>query len=214
MQQKDDAKRNTGRGMRGIVFNQRSRIVFFATLSFLFNMVYALYNGLLGILTLSPVYGTVCAYYTVLSVMRFICVRRERMGVTLEDEYSVMHTTGILLIVMTVILGGMFYVGAEPGVRNMHHPAVTLSVGVYTFYKTVLAAFNAVRIRRRSSPLLSTLRNISLADALVSALTLHYSIIASLGGDIRIARAVTATLVTVFIFGLGLHMITRAKKRT
>ena len=63
---------------RHTINDQRTRIILSAAFSFMVNLVYALVHGALGIANQSLWFITMCAYYTILSVMRFSAILCER----------------------------------------------------------------------------------------------------------------------------------------
>lgn len=56
---------------------------------------------------------------------------------------------------------------------------MVISIAAYTFYKITMAVINMVKVRKMQSPSLITIRNIGVADALVSMLTLQTTMLAS-----------------------------------
>ena len=57
-----------------VISEQRYRMVLSAAVSLSFHFLYALYHGVLGVVHSSLWFITMCAYYAILSVMRFSVV--------------------------------------------------------------------------------------------------------------------------------------------
>lgn len=107
---------------RRLAGDYRYRTVMFAVPGLMLNVIFALFNGIIGFYSQSAWYGTLSAYYILLSVMRFLAVRYDRKmskkaldGEVLEKEIFVYHKCGILFLIMTVALGGN---GDSHGVRG------------------------------------------------------------------------------------------------
>ena len=80
-----------------------------------------------------------------------------------------------------------------------------------------MAVINMVKVRKMQSPILITIRNIGVADALVSMLTLQMTMLASFQetGSLDADRmnGMTGMAVCVLIAALGISMIYYARKR-
>src|SRR5699024_5714355 len=85
------------------------------------------------------------------------------------------------------------------------------------FYKTTMAVINMVKVRKMQSPILITIRNIGVADALVSMLTLQTTMLASFQNtsnlDVNRMNALTGMAICILIALLGISMIYYASKR-
>ena len=122
-----------------------------------------------------------------------------------------------MLIVMSFVLSGVVYLSLTNNVSVKHQEIFMITIATYTFYKVVLAIVNTVKIRKENSLLLSTIRNISCADAAVSILSLQRSMLVSFGemGHDRIymMNALTGAGVFIVIIALGISMIVKSSKK-
>lgn len=195
--------------------DKRYRIISFAICGFAVNLLYALYNGVLGITSHSIWFLCLCAYYTILSSMRFGVIMQDRR--TISTENFITRFCGIMLIVMSFVLSAVVYLSLTNNVSVKHQEILMITIATYTFYKVVLAIVNAVKIRKENSLLLSTMRNISCADAAVSILSLQRSMLVSFGemGHDRIymMNALTGAGVFIVIIALGISMIVKSSKK-
>lgn len=202
------------------------------------NLIYALFNGVIGVLSRSAWYGSLSAYYLLLCIMRFLAVSYagrvyevkvpwRRKDVSHPDASSkeeqleirawkVHRNCGILFCMISIALEGavIMLVYGEGG---KSYPGLMIyAVATYTFYKLGMAIRNMIRVRREKSLLLVTLRNISYADALVSLLSLQTAMFAAFGQDsgafIPLMDALTGAGVCLMILALGIYMIHRSKK--
>lgn len=89
--------------------NKRQQIMIVTTGSLIINLLYAVYNGVLGICEQSVWFITMGMYYMVLSIMRVLVVKGEYRSdrtVQMPRELSIMKSVGVLLLLLTFILTG------------------------------------------------------------------------------------------------------------
>ena len=91
------------------------------------------------------------------------------------------------------------------------HEIVMITIATYTFAKITISIIGMVKAKRSASPLLKTLRNISLADACVSIYTMQRSMLVSFPGmeaaEILLLNIFTGTAVLIVILLLGINLI-------
>lgn len=202
------------------VTERRYRMVVTAGLGFLLNLTYALYHGALGIMDGSVWFMTMCAYYIILSTMRFsavLCERRSGQTPSVDTEYFVMRLSGVLLVGLSIVLSGVVCISLSRNIAAKHGEIVMIAIAAYTFYKLTMAVIRAVRQRRDPSPLLAVIRNIGYADVAASVLTLQRSMLVSFQGmsawETRLMNALTGAAVSLFVAALGIAMIIRGLRK-
>lgn len=193
----------------------RYRIVSFAICGFSINLLYALYNGALGIISRSIWFLCLCAYYVILSSMRFGVIMQGRRNMSTENFIT--KFCGVMLILLAFVLSGSVYISLISDVAVKHQEIVMITIAVYTFYKVVLAIINTVKIRKENSLLLSAIRNIGCADAAVSILSLQRSMLVSFGDmereQIYIMNTLAGAGVFIIIIALGISMIAKSFRK-
>lgn len=211
------AKTKTG---KKLVSSQRYRIILSATLAFAFNLLYAIYHCVLGILNLSFWFIAMCAFYGILAIMRFSAILCERNHQKLPDnvtELFVMKLSGVLLVILSIVLATVSYISLSQNIAAKHGEIIMITIATYTFYKITMAIVKAVKQHKNTSPLLKTIRNIGYAEVAASILTLQRSMLASFGsmsvGNINFMNAVTGAGVCLFVLILGLSMIAKSMKK-
>ena len=211
------AKTKTG---KKLVSSQRHRIILSATLAFAFNLLYAIYHCVLGILNLSFWFIAMCAFYGILAIMRFSAILCERNHQKLPDnvtELFVMKLSGVLLVILSIVLATVNYISLLQNIAVKHGEIIMITIAAYTFYKITMAIVKAVKQHKNTSPLLKTIRNIGYAEVAASILTLQRSMLASFGsmsaGNIHFMNAVTGAAVCLFVLILGLSMIAKSMKK-
>jgi hypothetical protein len=86
-----------------------------------------------------------------------------------------------------------------------------ITIATYTFTKITIAILGMIKVRRSASPVLKTLRNISLADACVSVYTMQRSMLVTFPGmaaaEIRLLNILTGAAVWIVVVLLGVNLI-------
>ena len=210
------AKTKTG---RKLVSSQRYRIILSATAAFVFNLLYAIYHFVFGILNLSFWLIAMCAFYGILAMMRFsviLCERNYQKSLDHDTELFVMKLSGLLLAALGIVLAIVNYISLSQNIATQHEEIIMITIATYTFYKVTMAIVKVVRRHKNPSPLLGIIRNISYAEVTASILTLQRSMLVSFGsmstGNIHFMNAVTGAAACLFILILGLSMIIKQKK--
>jgi succinate dehydrogenase hydrophobic anchor subunit len=176
------------------------------------NTVYAFGNCIIGFLTHSWWFITVGAYYIVLAITRFsvLQVKRKAKG-RYDTELFARRITGILLVVLSFCIVGMNIMSAVKDRGTAFHEIAMITIATYTFTKITIAIIGMVKAMRSASPVLKTLRNISLADACVSIYTMQRSMLVSFPGmeaaEILLLNIFTGTAVWIVVLLLGINLI-------
>ena len=185
------------------------RTLKFALASLVFNMAFAIYHLIMGLLTSSWWLLTLGSYYLVLSVVRFVVLRSK------SGERFIAKFTGWMLILLSIPLAGTVILSVVRDRGHEHHMIVMIAMAAYAFTKITLATIKLIKARRSTSATLITLRNISFADAFVSIFALQRSMLVSFEGmieaEIVIMNATLGSAVCVIVFLLGLNLIRNRK---
>ena len=180
--------------------------------SLAFNVAYALGNCIIGFLTHSWWFITVGAYYAVLTVTRYsvLQIRRKANG-NYDTELFARRITGILLVVLSFCIVGVNILSAVKDRGTDFHEIVMITIATYTFTKITISIIGMTKAKRSASPVLKTLRNISLADACVSIYTMQRSMLVSFPGmeaaEILLLNIFTGTAVWIVVLLLGINLI-------
>ena len=185
------------------------RTLKFSLASLVFNMVFATYHLIMGLVTSSWWLLTLGSYYLVLSIVRFV-VLRSKLG-----EHFIAKFTGWMLILLSIPLVGTVILSVVRDRGHERHMIVMIAMAAYAFTKITLATIKFIKVRRSTSATLITLRNISFADAFVSIFALQRSMLISFEGmtetEIVIINATLGSAVCVIVFLLGLNLVKRKK---
>ena len=180
-----------------------------ALASLAFNIAFATYHLVMGLVTNSWWLLTLGAYYLVLSVVRFVVLQ------TKSKQRYITKFTGWMLILLSIPLAGTVILSVVQDRGHEHHMIVMIAMAAYAFTKITLATIKLIKARRSTSATLITLRNISFADAFVSIFALQRSMLVSFEGmteaEIVIMNATLGSAVCVIVLLLGLNLIRNKK---
>ena len=195
------------------------RVLLSAGVSLGCNLLYAIYNGALGILSLSSWFAAMCAFYSILAVMRFVavlCGWRSHLHPGRDAQRQMGRLLGLLLAALSVVLARMNALSLAQGRVERHGEIVMISIAAYTFYKIGVSVVQAVRQRKDPSLLLAGLRRVRYAEVAASLLTLQRSMLATFDGmaaaDIHRMNIATGAMVCLFVGGLGVTLLHKGGK--
>lgn len=206
-----------------VTTDYRLRTILFAVPGMISNILFAVFNGVIGITSHSAWFGTLSAYYILLSIMRAGIVRQEKKIAVIKEkkehmrrELSVYRRNSVLFIFMAVVLAGavILLLNFQGGKT---YPGFTIyAVAAYTFYKIIMSTIQMIKVGKRKSPLLSITRRIGYIDACVSVLILQTAMFASFANEeeelIKLMNGITGTAVCVMVLALGIQGICSSKK--
>ena len=191
----------------------RIKISLYASLSV--NMIYAVFRLINGIRYSSYWFGAEAVFYIILSIVRFMLLRNVRKNKgDLRNEYQTYRLCGYLLFVMNAALTGVVYQMIYHG-RGAQYPGLFIyAAAIYAFFCLIVAIIQMIKFRKYRSPLLSAVKTINLAKALVAMFALQTAMFASFNdGDIvleRIMNSVFGGLVCCAIFAMAVMMVVKS----
>lgn len=149
----------------------------------LISVVFAFYNGYLGLRYESLWYGSICIYYIILGILRaFLVVADFRIERGDPDRREgrrrrvFLLTNGMLLLLnLSLIVPISLMVKLQKPVKMTLVPAIAMAA--YTTYKIILASVNMKRTGRIKNLLAKELRTIGFIDALLSVVVLQNTLI-------------------------------------
>ena len=149
--------------LRKLKENNRMRMILSAVPGTAGNVIFAVLNGVTGLMSSSAWFGSLAAYYILLSIMRLRIVWQERRFVKLDqqermkNEIRIYRKNSVLFLFMTIVLAGMviLLVDAQGGKQ---YPGFTIyAAALYMFYKMGAAIAHLIKERNRKSPVLMIL---------------------------------------------------------
>lgn len=202
------------------------RTVAFSVLSFALNIGFAVFNAVLGVITLSYWYAIFACYYIFLSVLRGVILvgsyQTKKRAAGDETVYSVYklklyRMCGIFLLILELALAAAVSLMILSTRPTEYSEIMAITSAAYTFYKIIFAIVNVFKVRRLQDPMLQCFRNINLTDAAVSLLTLQVTLVAVFSDErtemMNILNAVTGFIVCTLTVVMGILMIVRSTIR-
>ena len=199
------------------------RTLFFTVLSSLLNLVFAGMNLFLALAYLSPWYGSLAVYYSLLMILRlstvlasFLAARRHEgdpRAFRLAQE-KIRLAEAALLLPFDLLIGGAVAMMVVEGLPALRGNVYAIASACYAFYKFSVALAHLLMAKKVGNPILSALRLVSFADALMSMVSLTVLMIATFGEDgtllsIKAGAGLAAVAITA---GLSLDAILRSSK--
>lgn len=183
-----------------------------AQLSLLCNLLFAVGHCAVGFWTGSWWFVTLGAYYTILSVARFCLMRMYHHAPSDENNGPfVQKVTGVLFLFLALCLVGVVILSAVKDRGKQLHEIIMIAMATYSFSRVGLAIRALVLTRKDASPVIKSLRNISLATALVSIYGLQRSMLVSFPGmekrHIQLFNILTGSALCIAVALLGIFMI-------
>ncbi len=197
-----------------------------SVISFTVTIIFALYNGFLGICQLSIWHGGICVFYLLLAAIRGIILLTEKNNRTRDDKQKsecrqrtfIISTFLLLLLNLALALPISLMVVLKKPVNMGLIPAITMAA--YTTYKLTMASINIQKQKRRNHNhiLIAELRTINLIDAFVSILTLQNTLIMvnqtkSNGNDMLALSAISSAAIYAIIIFVTVHLLIKGIKK-
>lgn len=187
------------------------------------NICFAVFKIVMGVLYKSKWLFAMAGYNTILSVMRFILVYRDRTDVNIESKeekrtrglHSYKVCGWLMLLLNSAISVIVFIVVFEN--QAIEYPGFMIyAIAAYSFYCMTMAIINMAKYWHRHNPVFSGVKRIEMAKALVSIFTLQVAMFTQFGDgervDFQMANMATGLAVCIIITSMAVLMIFGAKK--
>ena len=193
--------------------DRRFRIVTGAAATLAMNLLYGTGHAVLGLMDGSLWLLVMAAYYILLGMMRFGAVLTEYKH---ASEHFVMRFCGGMLMALALVMGAATVISLIQERAVPHGIVIMLIIAIYTFWKMTMAIVHTVQAHQSGTPLTRTIRNITLASALASLMTMQRSMLVSFQGEataqeMMILNICTGTAVCLLVFLMGLNMVFEEK---
>ena len=128
-----------------------------------------------------------------------------------------MWLTGVLFCVLSVVLIGIVYISLLEDVAMAYDEILMITIAAYTFAKISWVIVNAVRARKKRTPLSTIIQTIRMMEVAVSVLTMQRSMLVSFsdgtGVDAYTMNLITGAGVCLFALVLGVWMMRYSKRK-
>lgn len=196
------------------------RSIIFAICSFIINVAYAGFQGVMAVLSRSVWLGSLAVYYLVISLIRGGIVATSRKRGRANGEFTeakqirAYRNCGIYLVLLNFALIGAVVQMVAYGGGFKYAGNMIYVMAVYAFYKLGMGIYNIFRAKKCNDYTIQSIKNISFADALVSILGLQTAMLYAFSENYqpRVPNALTGGAVLVLIIAMGIFMIIKGQK--
>lgn len=186
------------------------------------NITFAIFKLLAGIYYNSTWFIAVAVYYAVLSVIRFILIRRDRKTSKLSNNQTLMQwktyrLCGILLMLLNMTMTGMVFQIIWQNKGFAYPGFVIYVIAAYTFYRLTITIVRLVK-KKQSNPILLGAKALDLSISLMSLFSLQTAMFNSFGADtseetLRIMNSFTGGTVCFAVILIAIIMIIKSAKK-
>jgi len=199
-------------------YGYRSIVLVFC--SFAFNILYAIFQVVIAIMTKSIWYGALAVYYIVLTcirgglIFRSISSKKEKDSVKLQRQIKAYRNCGLYLVILNLALISAVVQMIIDSRGFAYAGLMIYAVATYTFYKLIMSIVNIFKARKHNDYLIQIMKNVSFADALVSILALQTAMFQAFGSGVNpdLFNSITGSVVLTIIMGMGLFMLIKGNK--
>lgn len=203
--------------------NYSFKTFFSSAVSSVLGIVFAAYNGFLGIYYASLWNGTIGLYYILLAIIRFTVVISQRKSEKMQSDTRKAHrkktfiTTHIIIIFMNLSLIGPISLMIS-GNRTYNLGLIpAIAMAAYTTYRIVMAAIHFRKSKTSDNMLVKELRMLNMIDTFVAVLTLQNTmIIANVGGidgEMKLVSIITSSVIWLGIVILSIVSFFKIKQK-
>lgn len=206
---------NNNRYLKEYVNNHELRYKLSLLMSLIFNVIYAGFKLITGILFKSVWFITFALYYILLVVVRANILKEEiNDKSSLLEEYTKYRKTAVILLLTNVILTMIILIIVNQKIMNIYPNWIAITVAVYTFSIIYSAVYNLIKYRKYKSPLMSSAKVINVITSLVSLISLEIILIPTFGSNniefFEIMVMATGGGIALIIIIISLYMIIKS----
>lgn len=195
--------------------NYGYRTLVFAVLSFCLNILYVAFLLTMGILTGSIWQIAITIYYLVLVAMKGYVFYAKRKHNNFASQCVTMRFCGIMFIALTLALSGIVVLIYKSNMYFEYAGLMIYAVAAYTFLNLTVAIFNLFKAKKQDDLYVQSIRNINLANAIVSIFVLQVALFQAFSpeSNLGFANGLTGGAISLVILGLGIYMIRKAYRK-
>lgn len=194
------------------ILDHSDKIILITTFSIIITLLFAFYNGYLG-LTHKDSWGiSIFIYYLCLVIAKSIAVKYDfKLKNKTDNKQIVIKKTYIKLSIFMFFIDLCLLAPITIMVTNPKEVAFglipSIIMATYTTYKIIISIINYKKINKNVNLIYKFLRELSVIDSLVSVLTLQHTLIMVNGGmtsDMKTLSAITSFIIVsiVIIFSI------------
>lgn len=194
-----------------------------ALISLILSIVFAVFNGVFGVLEKSVWYGALAAYYITLVLFRGGVIAADRLCRKREGGHLIAQTkiylaSGAFLVITEIAMAAAVTQMIIHGTPLVRGEIMAIAAAAYAFTKISLAIYNLVKAKKYADPVSRSLRCLSFADACMSMVSLTVVLLATFGQEqeeqmIMYLKATAGFAACAAVLALATYMIITSVKK-
>lgn len=184
----------------------------------LINIVYSVFKIAAGIYYGSFWFGAEGTYYTILSIMRYSLIRKERaLTKNTANEWKTYRNCGFLMLLLNLIMSVIIVQVVFQNKSYNYSGLIIYASAAYTFYRLTFSIIHVIKFNPRKYSVLSASKLINLSAALMSLFALQSAMLTQFGSEAEInfqaLNAATGSAVCGITVSTAMFMIFNSKKK-
>lgn len=145
--------------------------------SLILSIVFAVINGVIGVLEKSVWYGALAAYYITLIIFRGGVMTADRVCKLKSSDYAkaqnnIFLASGAFLVIIEIAMAAAVTQMVIYGTPTARGEIMAIANAAYAFTKISFAVYNLVKAKKYADPVSRSLRCLNFADACMSMVSL------------------------------------------
>lgn len=183
--------------------------------SLFINLIYGIFELIIGIYFNSWWFKTFAIYYLILCFMKISLVKSLKNNS--HKEYQKLKLTGIILLFLNLILMGIVLLIIIKNEVVHYQGIIVYIVAIYDFYLIISAIINVFKYRKDNRPIIMASKCLNLTIAMISMVSLEVAMVYQFGNnEAEFKRVMSACMgfgICVINSFMGIYMIKNANKK-
>lgn len=188
------------------------------------NLAFGLFKLILGIYYHSFWFGAVGIYYMVLSLTRYLLIRKDREILHQQDsthlqllQWQSYRIGGGFLLILNATMSGIVFQSIWQNQSYVYPGFIIYASAAYTFYRLTIAIIQNFKLRSHSKPLFLAAKTMDLSAALMSIFALQTAMFTTFGSETaesvrQLMNTLTGGAVCFIVVCMAVYMLVRAHK--
>lgn len=186
------------------------------------NLAFGIFKLTVGILFHSVWFGAVGIYYMVLSLTRYLLIKKDRALQVEQAETELLQWQsyrigGGFLLILNVTMSGIIFLCIRQNQSYTYPGFIIYASAAYTFYRLTMAIIQNIKLRNHNKPLFLAAKIMDLSAALMSIFALQTAMFTTFGSDTeeamrQLMNSLTGGTVCFIVVCMAVYMLVRANK--
>lgn len=186
-----------------------------ANFSIVTNIIYAIFNFILGYEQKSYWFMTMGFYFLILAIMRIMVVAFVYKKTRFKSINQLLKNSSICMFISAIIIVGIVVLTIKHSITKTYHMYVMLAIALYSFFTFIRAIINYIRAKKEKYEVMILFRDINLISCVGSLLSLQRSMIGTFGRNDKsyiLMEAITGFVSFIFIINLAYLTYKKSKR--